>query len=750
MAHSTWARDFLFFPNANVDAAILSSPRHLQYKVAGQIKLDMKAERVGPYNSDPYMDMSDIASSADDRMYADWVIVPAFNFGHQGACYFMHKQNTGPVQDSNGAVRSALYRIITDDITGEVLYVGDMPETDTFQVVHMRHVSGALHERAVCFFEGSVFRQAIKANDGKISLAHLAKAMTLCIHTRETRMCIMCGQHPAAYCMCPVILRQAEHPHDMRFYGHNARTHLGQFQGKQYLMYMKNGRCLYNRPQLTQHRTDDKMDQNVADCLREWAVQDRLGKGNPRSSLISEKDRLITQAVFNDDKSFDDIIDDLADVENETGSTVSPMNVTGPSNEVDISHDLPHVNEHTVIRFDPDSYATRQQAMLSPGSELAARLEATHIMPQQGSSAAHQMQHDELRAQFGLHQRQVHEEFVMEEHYSSQKQQTQRRNAQRQMDDAQMLHMQQSGLLPQGTMSPLNSSAVTSPRPIAADMGVGTAITKNPMCRETYAQTSLPSDRSTHSSTQSVRTANGYARDAAAKLNALELPGCATGGNSPASSGTGFDTRPSSRVSAANVYQPAAAMSDVRFLPPMGSAQSGAAHYVDRPIPISARQLAPQADHLATFGTSPPPPALAASYASRAAPFSPGSSGASSIADSIDSQRGTRIRARRRLGGSTSSTRTIYPPIRERRLLPRGIQPAAPTVSPHDRELELRIRKREAARRSDQRRLQRVQQLREETLALEARAVELREREEQLKNENESLRHKVAALGRQS
>ncbi len=104
-----------------------SSPRrlNLQYKVAGQIKLDMKADRIGPYSTNSYLDPN--GGDADDRLHCDWVIVPAFNFGQQGACYFMQKTAQGPVQDHNGAVRSALYRIITDDVTGEVLSSATCP-----------------------------------------------------------------------------------------------------------------------------------------------------------------------------------------------------------------------------------------------------------------------------------------------------------------------------------------------------------------------------------------------------------------------------------------------------------------------------------------------------------------------------------------------------------------------------------------------------------------------------------------------
>ena len=152
LANSSWAQEFLFCPNGAIDAGILTIPLHLQYKVAGQICLDWKQERPGPYNNSPYME-ADLSRVADDRLYADWIIIPAFNFGSQGACYFMHKERRekGPgadpedCVDDNGAVRSALYRIITDDKTGEVLYVGEIRETDKYQVIYMRHVTSALH-----------------------------------------------------------------------------------------------------------------------------------------------------------------------------------------------------------------------------------------------------------------------------------------------------------------------------------------------------------------------------------------------------------------------------------------------------------------------------------------------------------------------------------------------------------------------------------------------------------------------------
>ncbi len=522
LAQSTWARDFLFFPNANVDAGILTSPLHLQHKVAGQIRLDMKAERPpGPYNNEPYMDPNDLSLSADDRLYANWIIVPAFNFGSQGACYFMNKMcsespsASGDPVDDNGAVRSALYRIITDDITGEVLYVGDIPETDKFQVVHMRHVNGAFHERVMCFFEGSVFRAALNQENGNgLSLPHLAKALTLCIHTRETRMCIMCGSHPSALCECRVLLKQAEHPHDLRYYAHNTRTHLGQYSGKEYLMYMKNGMEIARRPRLLQHRTNCEVDRDAMKALRVWAVQDRLGNVVGRT-IATAKDRAVAQAIGDvNEKSFSEFVDDLASVD--------------------------------------------------------ARIEASAGIRVQGQWNP-QLQSTEV------------------------------------------------------DISNTNNTNVTPL--LHTDVHIAAHTTPTPSVHTAY----IPH----------LRTETDIAQ-------ALE-----------------------------------------------------ATHLATATLPLPASPNSP-----------PPAPLL---YAPAPMHYAP--------------------RGRRR------------PAVRERRLLPRGNRAVTPATQPQDRELELRIRKREAARRSDQRRLAKVQQLQEETVKLERRAAALRERQAQLRDENEALRREVASLG---
>lgn len=722
MAHSEWARDFLFFPNPTVDAGILTSPRHLQHKVSGQIRLDVKEDRIGPYNTDPYMDMTDLSTCSDDRLYADWVIVPAFNFGTQGACYFMNKQNIGPTQDRNGAVRSALYRIITDDVTGEVLYVGDIPETDTFQVVHMRHISGALHERAICFFEGSVFRQALVANDGNLSLAHLAKAMTFCIHTRETRMCIICGRHPAALCMCRVTLRQAKHPHDMHSYAFNARTHLGQYQGKEFVMYMKNGDYLFNRPQLTQHLTNDNASTAVEQHLRVWAVQDRLGNVLPRVAFFTEKDRLVAQAAQADEnKSFGELIDDLLDVEKHVSGGVASSPINARSSEVDISHDLTSapVQEHTVIHLSSEAFSNNSGTN-SQSSELAAQLAATHLMPTRNREPQSPIplitpaQRQQLMEQ--------QQQMAMKVQYAAQKREAQQRLAQR-IQHVQIMQQQEEQTQRVRAAFVRDAMTAASPAPMPATTNASAApATMNTMRSTSFAHmhTDATRNASPHATTGSciaprvMRTPNGAYHPSDTIMqqqqprdhgSPMHISSCSL--DSPVSSS--YESRPSLHLTNATAayarFPPAAMPAD----PPLHAPPDAA----------GPKQLAP-----AGFG-------------------SPGVSGYVPPRGTASS---SRLRARRRAGAS--SIAAVRPPVRERRLLPRGNQPARPATSTHDRELELRIRKREAARRSDQRRLARVQQLRDETMKLEMRAVELREREKQLQDENKQLREKVADLTR--
>lgn len=81
LANSTWARDFLFDPNGAVDAGILISPLHLQYKLAGKTHLDLER----------YMN-SDLSLCAEYRLRTEWIMVPAFHSGQHGACYFVHRE----------------------------------------------------------------------------------------------------------------------------------------------------------------------------------------------------------------------------------------------------------------------------------------------------------------------------------------------------------------------------------------------------------------------------------------------------------------------------------------------------------------------------------------------------------------------------------------------------------------------------------------------------------------------------------
>lgn len=99
-------------------------------------------------------------------------------------------------------------RCIVSSSIIEMLYEGVLHETDKVQVINMRHVNGAFHERVMFFFEGKAFREALTAAeyDG-LSPAHLATAQLLYIHTQETRMCIVCGAQPSVMCNCVAPLQ---------------------------------------------------------------------------------------------------------------------------------------------------------------------------------------------------------------------------------------------------------------------------------------------------------------------------------------------------------------------------------------------------------------------------------------------------------------------------------------------------------------------------------------------------------------
>ncbi len=96
--------------------------------------------------------------------------------------------------------------------------------------------------------------------------------------------------------------------------------------------------------------------------------------------------------------------------------------------------------------------------------------------------------------------------------------------------------------------------------------------------------------------------------------------------------------------------------------------------------------------------------------------------------------------------GQQPFVRIVKPELRARPLLPRGVTTVVPhpSATQNDHQLELRIRKREANRRSDHKRLAREQKLREDTAVLEKKILGLRELEQKLKNENEELKRRVS------
>lgn len=654
LAHSTWSRNFLFFPNPTDDAGILASPRHLQHKVAGNIRLDMRAERIGPYRSEPYLEITDRASTVDEFMYADWVLVPAFTFEQQTASYFMHMQSIGPVQDNNGASRSALYRIIADDVTGETLYIGDMPETDTYQVIHMRHVTGALRERIVCFFEGSVFRQALDANDGALSLSHLVKAMTMSIHTRETRKCFTCGAPPGAGCSCRVLLRHAEYPSDMRFLGYNAGTHLGSFRGKQSLMYMHDGKCMFQRKQITRHRTNVDMNREVANRLREWAVQDRLANARPRCAIPSDNScGLALTMIDAEHKSFDELIDDLAELDKQESTSDTP-NIPS-DNAVDPKY------EHTVIH----------SMQAAPG--------------------------------------QIYGTFYEQN----------KRNS--------TLPATATGcvLLPSHQYSPAPSDQLTQ----SLQIGRQSAFQAQQVTRQQIITPNELSSPSVQFATESCPAHQLLVQQRVAQQNI---------------SSHILQKRQHMLHSDLNADRLLESDRQIHQASPRGVTQQQlSSQHLQIPSPLNRAPInviAPVVPDAVSAALNTP---VAFSDMLRnslrgADPMSCGSS-----ADTNGHRNASAPVRRGRVFSQSVSMRAV---ARERRLLPRGNRPVMPTENMHDRELDLRIRKREAARRSDKRRFKRLQQLREERVKLEQRTGELRKRKAELLDDNLMLKNKVAAL----
>lgn len=165
----------------------------------------------------------------------------------------------------------------------------------------MVHKSGAYHERAMLSFHGPMFRNALKIKRAFNFYVILAEALTLCVHTRKTRRCIGCDRFPIENCQCRVFMKQAEFG-DLSVPTVNTIFHLGEFSGKQNLIYVINGIQCAGNSQFNQHAADNQADRDTIEALNTWAVQDRVGIFLGKSIFSSSSPSYFTHEKLNQNR----------------------------------------------------------------------------------------------------------------------------------------------------------------------------------------------------------------------------------------------------------------------------------------------------------------------------------------------------------------------------------------------------------------------------------------------------------------
>ncbi len=218
LVREQWVRSFLLDNDPAEDVKLLMEPVQNMHAISGEHIFTVQLETTG-------LDQPKMASR--------WLMMPVLNRDGKILGLYVSEKNEGEVPTLH------VVRFIRDDVTGEMCYITDIPETETVEVMHTRAEGRSQTVATYLRFDAQTFRQIIEqpfVND-----VSLLQTLSTCCVVTERKLCPICIAINDGVCKCDLIMQPAAHALDFRFFRENTECLLGSFRGQMALSTYRSG-----------------------------------------------------------------------------------------------------------------------------------------------------------------------------------------------------------------------------------------------------------------------------------------------------------------------------------------------------------------------------------------------------------------------------------------------------------------------------------------------------------------------------
>lgn len=250
MLSDAWVSNFLLVSAPYEEAKLLMEPVQNMHKMSGEHVFTVKKSVTG---------------LEEPRVLSRWLTIPVCNRDSKYAAGFY-------IQDK--APQMHFVRFVRDDETGQVIYITEIPETGSIEVMHTLLQGSKRRRSAYLRFDSLIFRQVV-SHGTSISMSKLMDALVTSCMITEVSACKRCGSGPELNCGCQLGLQPAAHALDFRFYGPNSDHMFGDFHGVMTLSTYANGQERSCQSYHVQNFTKASSQQFSQGLLHE-AVRNRL------------------------------------------------------------------------------------------------------------------------------------------------------------------------------------------------------------------------------------------------------------------------------------------------------------------------------------------------------------------------------------------------------------------------------------------------------------------------------------------
>ena len=200
-----WIRSFLLSTNVVEDAKLLMEPVQSMYAISGEHLFSVQLEN------------NELKQS---RTVSRWLMMPVSN--REGKILGLYIS-----ENCDDEVTSLhVVRFIRDDQTGEMLYITEIPQSNTIEVMHTHMSSRSSTVASYLRFDSKTLRRLFEHPEMEASL--LESLLTCCV-VSDHKPCHVCI---GKTCQCPLMLRPATHSLDFRFFRQNSQYLFGAFRGE--------------------------------------------------------------------------------------------------------------------------------------------------------------------------------------------------------------------------------------------------------------------------------------------------------------------------------------------------------------------------------------------------------------------------------------------------------------------------------------------------------------------------------------